>query len=138
MKLRTLLLGITASALLGVPLAVVQAQDKEQFFPMLVYRTGPYAAGGTGFFGGIEDYYALLNIRDGGVGGIKLTWEECETAYNADRGVECYERLKSKGPTGGTVVQPLSTIAISIKNVAHRVMFCSGLFRLTITGDDYG
>ena len=54
-------------------------------------------AGGSGFFGGFEDYMALLNLRDGGVNGVKLVWEECETAYNSDRGVECYERLKNQG-----------------------------------------
>ena len=73
MKVRNGLLGIIASGLLAGPFAALQSQDKEQFFPMLVFRTGPYAAGGTGFFGGIEDYYALLNMRDGGVGGVKLT-----------------------------------------------------------------
>ena len=57
----------------------------------------------------MEDYMELLNIRDGGIGGVKLTWEECETAYNSDRGVECYERLKGKGPTGAGIVHPLST-----------------------------
>ncbi len=40
---------------------------------------------------------------------MKLTWEECETEYNNAHGVECYERLKNKGPTGNTVFQPLST-----------------------------
>ncbi|MBF0278960.1 MAG: ABC transporter substrate-binding protein [SAR324 cluster bacterium] len=89
-------------------LPVASAQAVEQFFPMLIYRTGPYAAGGSGFAGGQEDYYELLNTRDGGVGGVKLIWEECETAYNSDRGVECYERLKGKNG-GGIVVQPLST-----------------------------
>ncbi len=100
-------------ALLGVallaPLGATQAQDAEQFIPALVYRTGPYAAGGSGFWGGMEDYMMLLNMRDGGINGVKLTWEECETAYNSDRGVECYERLKGKGPTGAGVVHPLST-----------------------------
>ncbi len=102
--------GITALActLMISSLANV-TQAEEQFFPALVYRTGPYAAGGSGFFGGLEDYMDMLNIRDGGVGGVKLTWEECETAYNSDRGVECYERLKKKGPTGATAIQPLST-----------------------------
>ncbi|MGI9305266.1 MAG: ABC transporter substrate-binding protein [Gammaproteobacteria bacterium] len=105
-KMLLLLLGLVVAA---VPLAAALAQDKEQFIPALVYRTGPYAAGGSGFWGGMEDYMALLNIRDGGVGGVKLVWEECETAYNSDRGVECYERLKSNGPTGAGVVHPLST-----------------------------
>ena len=94
---------------LAAPLAPADAAEMEQFIPALIYRTGPYAAGGSGFFGGIEDYMTLLNLRDGGLGGVKLTWEECETAYNSDRGVECYERLKNKGPTGASVVHPLST-----------------------------
>ena len=35
-------------------------------------------------------------------------WEECETAYNTDRGVECYERLKDRGPTGASILNPIS------------------------------
>jgi branched-chain amino acid transport system substrate-binding protein len=57
---------------------------------------GPYAAGGTGFFGGFIDYMNLINLRDGGVNGVKLTWDECETQYEVERGVECYERQKSR------------------------------------------
>jgi branched-chain amino acid transport system substrate-binding protein len=83
--------------------------QNEQFLAMVSYRVGPYAAGGSGIVGGYEDYLQLLNIRDGGINGVKLTWEECETEYNPDRGVECYERLKNHPPTGGTVIQPLST-----------------------------
>ena len=97
-----------AAGLTAVYATEALAQN-EQFLPSLIYRTGPYAAGGSGFFGGLQDYLALINMRDGGVNGVKLTWEECETAYNPDRGVECYERLKKKGPTGATIVHPLST-----------------------------
>ncbi len=57
----------------------------------------------------MNDYFTLINERDGGVGGVKLTWEECETAYNTDRGVECYERLKDRGPTGASILNPIST-----------------------------
>jgi branched-chain amino acid transport system substrate-binding protein len=38
----------------------------------------------------------LINTRDGGVNGVKLTWDECETQYEVERGVECYERQKSR------------------------------------------
>jgi len=85
------------------------AQAKEQFVPANFYWVGPYAPGGSGFGGGIIDYMALLNERDGGINGVKLTWEKCETEYNNARGVECYERSKNKGPTGATVIHPLST-----------------------------
>jgi branched-chain amino acid transport system substrate-binding protein len=47
-----------------------------------------------------------VNERDGGVNGVKLSFEECETGYATDRGVECYERLKSRKPVA---VNPLST-----------------------------
>ncbi|SDA21238.1 amino acid/amide ABC transporter substrate-binding protein, HAAT family [Methylobacterium sp. UNC378MF] len=68
----------------------------EQYFPLQSYRVGPYAAGGTGFFGGFIDYLNLINARDGGVNGVKLTWSEGETQYEVERGVEVYERLKSR------------------------------------------
>ncbi len=85
------------------------AQAKEQFVPLNGYWVGPYAAGGSGFFGGMADYLTLLNERDGGINGVKFTFEKCETEYNNARGVECYEREKNKGPTGATVIHPLST-----------------------------
>jgi branched-chain amino acid transport system substrate-binding protein len=82
---------------------------KEQYFPLQSYRVGPYAAGGTGFFGGFIDYLQLVNARDNGVGGVKFTWSECETEYVVERGVECYERLK-KGLNGApsAAFNPLS------------------------------
>lgn len=86
--------------------SAVQAQN-EQFIPILSYRVGPYAAGGSGYFGGAIDYFSLVNAN-GGINGVKLTWEECETEYNASRGVECYERLKKKNG-GASTVEPLST-----------------------------
>src|ERR1051326_7125031 len=51
----------------------------------------------------------MVNARDGGINGVKVTYEECETAYDNSKGVECYERLKGKGPTGAALVDPLST-----------------------------
>ena len=83
--------------------------ENEQFIPILIYRTGPFAPGGSGIGGGYEDYLVLLNERDGGINGVKLVFEECKTAYNTDRGVECYERLKNKGARGAPVFHPLST-----------------------------
>ncbi|WP_028311584.1 ABC transporter substrate-binding protein [Derxia gummosa] len=101
-----------ALALAGSLLAAqapAQAQAKEQYFPLQSYRVGPYAAGGSGFFGGFIDYLQLVNARDGGVNGVKLTWSECETEYVVEKGVECYERLK-KGLNGApaAATNPLS------------------------------
>ncbi len=98
----------TLVALALAAVATAAMAQNEQFVPMLSYRVGPYAAGGTGIFGGYIDYLNLVNTRDGGVNGVKFTWEECETEYNNARGVECYERLKKKG-TGASLVMPLST-----------------------------
>jgi len=75
-------------------------------FPSLSYRTGPYAAGGIPFADGYADYFTLLNERDGGIGGVEARVVECETAYNTERGVECYESTKGEG---ALVYQPLST-----------------------------
>jgi len=86
----------------------VQAEN-EQYFPLQSYRIGPYAAGGSGFFGGFIDYLQYVNAKDGGVNGVKLTWSECETEYVVEKGVECYERLK-KGLNGApaAATNPLS------------------------------
>ena len=99
-----------------------QAQAKEQFIPVLSYRTGPYAPNGVPIANGIVDYYKLVNAR-GGVNGVKIAFEECETAYDTARSVECYERLKSKGG-GASVVQPWSTgatFAITEKAAADKI-----------------
>ncbi len=103
MKLiQSLLLGVAAACAIAAAPAMSQ-----QFIPILSYRIGPYAAGGSGYFGGAIDYFNLVNAT-GGINGVKLTWEECETEYNAARGVECYERLKKKNG-GASTVEPLST-----------------------------
>ncbi|MFD1381737.1 ABC transporter substrate-binding protein [Fodinicurvata halophila] len=87
-------------------LFAAQAQAQEQYLPSLVYRTGPYAPGGIGIADGISDYITLINERDGGINGVRIELEECETGYETDRGVECYERLKDRGSDnrGGPVV----------------------------------
>src|SRR5436189_6010313 len=96
---------LAASGLAASPAAMAQA--KEQFFPLLVYRSGAYAPNGTPWANGKQDYIKMINARDGGVNGVKLTFEECETGYATDRGVECYERLKSR--PGVTLFEPQST-----------------------------
>ena len=112
-------MGLRKAALLGaaiVSAGVIAAATRptrwaqnEQFIPGLVYRTGAYAPNGMPFADGVADYITLLNARDGGINGVKITFEECETGYATDRGVECYERLKGKGPTGASYFSPLST-----------------------------
>ncbi|PWR01811.1 ABC transporter permease [Meridianimarinicoccus roseus] len=96
-RLTTLALGAALAA--GPALA-------DLVFPDLSYRTGPYAAGGIPFSDGYQDYFALVNARDGGIGGVPARVVECETAYNTEKGVECYEATKGEG---ALVYQPLST-----------------------------
>jgi branched-chain amino acid transport system substrate-binding protein len=77
--------------------------------PSMDYRTGPYAPNGIPFANGWNDYWTLLNERDGGINGIKIKLVPCETAYNTQQGVECYEKIKGTEPSGAVLVQPLST-----------------------------
>ena len=99
-----LLSALLTSALMSVATQAV-AQAKEQFVPVLSYRTGPYAPNGTPWANGFVDYLKLVNVK-GGINGVKIAYEECETGYDTARSVECYERLKSKNPS---FVQTLST-----------------------------
>ena len=103
--MKSFVLGIAVAS--SIVASSAWAQPAEQFVALPSYRVGPYAAGGSGFYGGIIDYFNLVNAN-GGVNGVKISWEECETEYNPSRGVECYERLKTKNG-GATVVEPLST-----------------------------
>ncbi|HMX10408.1 MAG TPA: ABC transporter substrate-binding protein [Burkholderiaceae bacterium] len=110
MKLKTL---ATAAAVCAAGLASLVttpaafAQAKEQYFPVLVYRTGAYAPNGVPVANGWIDYFKYVNAK-GGINGVKILFEECETGYATDKGVECYERMKGKNG-GATLFQPLST-----------------------------
>jgi len=110
MKIKKLVLSVLGAvvAVTGIFAGPAMAAE-EQFFPMLVYRTGPYAPSGIPVANGFRDYYTMLNKRDGGINGVKVTFEECETQYNTKLGVECYEKLKGKGTHGATLVNPFST-----------------------------
>lgn len=97
---QTLMTAFVAAALAAGPaLADLTVVDTS-------YRTGPYAANGIPFSDGYQDYFTLLNERDGGIGGEKINLIECETGYNTEKGVECYEATKGQGTL---IYQPLST-----------------------------
>ena len=101
MKMTTFAALLAATTGLAAPAV---AQDLH--FPMLNYRTGPFAPGGIPFADGYQDYLTLINERDGGIGGLPIRMSECETAYNTERGVECYESIRGDNPL---ILQPLST-----------------------------
>ena len=95
---------LTAAALAAVLASGTAAADL--VLPDLSYRTGAYAAGGIPFSDGYQDYLKMLNARDGGIGGEEIRILECETGYNTEKGVECYESTKGEG---ALIYQPLST-----------------------------
>ena len=59
--------GAAIASLLAAPNAIAQA--KEQFFPVLVYRTGAYAPNGSQWANGYVDYLKLVNAK-GGINGV--------------------------------------------------------------------
>jgi branched-chain amino acid transport system substrate-binding protein len=128
---RKLLFGIVALILLAgffmVSTQAMAAEEKkpEQFVGILAYRTGPFAAGGSGWSSGKEDFMALINSRGGINGKIMYKWEECETAYNTERGVECYNRFRDRM----AFVHPLSTgitYALIPKGTEDHIVVVSG------------
>ena len=102
---------LALAALLGAsPLALslpAAAQEADTIFvPLFTYRTGAFAGSGIPIANGMHDYLEMLNQRDGGIGGVKLSVEECETGYDTKKGLECYDTVKGKRPV---MVNPWST-----------------------------
>jgi len=118
---------IATSLLLGLsaPLVPALAQSSDQFIAIPSYRVGPYGGNGQSYYGGYVDYLNYVNLKDGGINGVKLSWEECETEYNNAKGVECYERMKNKNPiTHGTAINSMATgisYALIDKSVEDKV-----------------
>jgi branched-chain amino acid transport system substrate-binding protein len=100
------LVAAVLGGLVGMPAGVAAG---EQFLPVLSVREGAMRFSGIPAANGYIDYLTLLNERDGGIHGVTLAWEDCDTIYDVDRSVECYERLKAKGATGAAVFQPPGT-----------------------------
>ncbi|NWG23905.1 MAG: ABC transporter substrate-binding protein [Pseudorhodoplanes sp.] len=107
MQKKHLVLGAAFAALIGGVFVPPPAQAQDTIYiPLFTYRTGPFAGSGIPIANGMADYLNMLNERDGGIGGVKLQVEECETGYDTKKGVECYESVKSKKPV---VINPYST-----------------------------
>jgi branched-chain amino acid transport system substrate-binding protein len=90
---------------LAMPATAAIAEDSI-YVPLFTYRTGPFAGSGTPIANGMHDYLTMLNERDGGIGGVKLVVDECETGYDTKKGLECYDSVKPKNPV---IVNPWST-----------------------------
>lgn len=102
MKLKKMGIALLAAGLMASSIPAMA----DLVFPALSYRTGPFGANGAENADGYLDYFALLNERDGGIGGVKIQTPECETEYKPEKGVECYESTKG---SGALLYQPLST-----------------------------
>lgn len=120
LKLAAALVSVTGA--LSAAALPAQAAE-EQFIPLLVYRTGSFTPLGIPWADGKLDYLKLVNAHDGGINGVTITYEECETAYATDRGVEFYERLKGKGSgaSGFDTQSTGITFAVSDKAMVDKV-----------------
>ena len=114
-------------ACLALGTTSVSAEDIVSL-PNLSYRTGPFASTGVPLMNGQRDYMMMINERDGGINGVKLGYEECETGYSTDRGVDCYEKTKATA----LVTQPWST------GIALQLLPKANADRIPILAPGYG
>lgn len=105
MRLKHFVLGLAIVTAVSAAVSLAQAEEGI-YVPLFTYRTGPFAGSGIPIANGLTDYLNMLNERDGGIGGVRLIVEECETGYDTKKGVECYEQVKGKHPV---LVNPWST-----------------------------
>ena len=97
MTFKTKALGLAVAGALGMAtLGTAMAQD-QIYINHNTYRTGAFSGSGIPVADGVRDYLMMLNNRDGGINGVKIAFEECETGYDTRKSVECYEQAKSKG-----------------------------------------
>ncbi len=104
MKTGWIIKGLAAA--LALALAAPAFAEDSIYVPLFTYRTGPFAGSGTPVADGMHDYLTMLDERDGGIGGVKLVVDECETGYDTKKGLECYDSVKPKNPV---IVNPWST-----------------------------
>jgi branched-chain amino acid transport system substrate-binding protein len=134
MRLKHLALGL--AVVTAVPAAVAMAQAEDGIFvPLFTYRTGPYAGSGIPIANGMTDYLNMLNERDGGIGGVRLIVEECETGYDTKKGVECYESVKGRNPV---VIGPYSTgitLQLIPKAAVDKIPILSMAYGLSASAD---
>lgn len=89
-------IGATALAAILATTAIPAAAQDSVTLMTNAYRTGAFSGSGIPLGNGMRDYIALVNAK-GGVNGVKINFEECETGYDTKKSVECYEQAKAKG-----------------------------------------
>ncbi len=136
MRLKGMILGAAIGTLVGAPAFVGTAAAQDSIYvPLFSYRTGPFAGSGIPIANGMADYLNMLNARDGGIGGVKIIVEECETGYDTKKGIECYESTKSKNPV---ITNPYSTgitLALIPKASVDKIPVLSMAYGLSASAD---
>jgi branched-chain amino acid transport system substrate-binding protein len=103
---RSLIGAALTLAVFGSAVPPAMASPDQQFFPLATYRVGAYASSGVQVWAGMIDYLNYINEVEGGINGVKLVWQECETEWTAEKGIECYERFKK-----GLMARPWRSIS---------------------------
>jgi branched-chain amino acid transport system substrate-binding protein len=134
MGLKHFALGLAVVAATPIAIATASAADGI-FIPLFTYRTGPFAGSGIPIANGMSDYFAMLNERDGGIGGERLIVEECETGYDTKKGVQCYDSVKDRHPV---VINPYSTgitLQLIPKAAVDKIPLLSMAYGLSASAD---
>ena len=100
---------LVAAVLLGLVGVTTVAAAGEQFLPILSVREGALRFIQIPRADGIIAYLTLLNARDGGINGVPLVWEECETDCGRRPRRGMLRAPESQGVTGAAVVFLLGT-----------------------------
>ncbi len=73
-------------------------------FRCFAYRTGPFAGSGIPIANGMRDYLAMLNERDGGIGGVKIVYRGMRDRLRHQEGDRVLRAGQGQEPGGD---QPL-------------------------------
>jgi branched-chain amino acid transport system substrate-binding protein len=136
MRIKGLFVGAALAAMAGVPVFVSTAQAQGSIYvPLFSYRTGAFSGSGIPIANGMSDYLNMLNERDGGIGGVKIVVEECETGYDTKKGVECYESTKGKNPVLTNPYSTGITLQLIPKAAVDKIPVLSMAYGLSASAD---
>ena len=133
MRMKHLVLAATVAAATTTAGAASAADGI--YIPLMTYRTGAFSVSGTPIANGLVDYFTMLNERDGGIGGVKLIVEECETGYDTKKGVECYESVKSKNPVATSAYSTGITLQLIPRAAVDKIPILSMAYGLSASAD---
>src|SRR5208282_1434438 len=134
MRLKHLAVALAIATAAPIAVATAQAEDGI-FIPLFTYRTGAFAGSGIPTGNGEADYLNMLNERDGGIGGVRLIVEECETGYDTKKGVECYDSVKGRNPAVITPNATGITLQLIPKATVDKIPVLSFAYGLSASAD---